>query len=61
MLVEGLAQAGGPVLLADMLVVGHTREEVVAPGRDVGVRRPLLPLQRHVALFLAVLEIVEQH
>src|SRR5260370_21034971 len=44
-----------------MLVVGHAREEVVAPGRDVSVRRPLFPLQRHVALLLALLEIVEQH
>src|SRR5712691_8006911 len=44
-----------------MLVVGHTREEVVAPGRDVRIRRPLLPLQSHVALLMAVLEIIEQH
>src|SRR5712692_6290613 len=43
-----------------MLVVGHAREEVMAPGRDVGILRPLLSLKRHVALLLPELEIFQQ-
>src|SRR5260370_3033749 len=54
-LVHLLTQASRPVLLADVLVVGHAGEEVVATRRDVGVGRPLLALGGHVALFLLAL------
>src|SRR5258708_6720319 len=60
-LVQVLAQAGRPVLLADMLVIRHSGEQVVALRRDVHVRRPFLSLQRHVAGLLTVLEFVEQN
>src|SRR5438309_4314351 len=60
MLVHVFAQARSPVLLPDVLVVRHAREQVVTPGRDVGVVRPLLSLQRHVALLFVVLQAIEQ-
>src|SRR5450631_4851076 len=59
MLVHGLAEARRTILLAHVLVIRDAREQVVALGRDVRPA-PLLALQRHVALFLLRLEVVEE-
>src|SRR6266480_7097306 len=44
MLVHVLAQPRRPVLAADMVVVGHAREEVMGARGDVATVGPLLPL-----------------
>src|ERR1700680_2687785 len=60
MIVHVLTQSSRSIFLADMLVVRNTCEEVVAPGGNVG-RLPLFALQRHVALLLLSLEILEEN
>src|ERR1700693_5242379 len=60
-LVHAFAKPRRPVLLADVLVIWHTCEEVVAAGWEVGAVRPLLALKRHVALLLVLLQVLEQH
>src|SRR5207249_11683552 len=61
MLVHVLAQPRRPVLAADMVVVGHAREEVMRARGDVATVGPLLALQVHVALFLLLLQVAQQH
>src|SRR5438034_10456405 len=61
MLVHVLAQPRRPVLAADMVVVGHAREEVMGARGDVATVGPLLPLQVHVALFLLLHQVAQQY
>src|SRR5256714_14082793 len=49
---ELLAQARRVVRLPDEVVVGHTREEVMAAGGKVLAGLELLPLQRDIAVLL---------
>src|SRR5947209_15183213 len=61
MLVHVLAEARGAVLASDVVVIGDACEEVVRPCRDIPAIGPLLALQRHIALFLVLLQLFEQN
>src|SRR5690348_16492493 len=60
MLVDPATESGRPVLLADVMVVWDASEQMVGARRNVRSLVPFPALEGHVALFLRLLQTIEQ-